>query len=164
VIWEKPNHNLLKLNTNASKFWNGEFGVAGALRDHEGNLQIAFLGRIQEVDSLQVEVRALLMGLQMCQLQNYNLNRIIAESDAIEMVQQLLSRSLALRGLEDLSHFDLIFKVNSFKHTFREANFLVDTLSRICLEWIQCSGIIGNSQASVGPFCVWERRIFPTYI
>ena len=66
VVWNKPSHNFLKLNTNASvvSIWAYEGGL---LQTHEEKLVFAFYKEFGEVDLLTVEALSLVWGLQFCQ-------------------------------------------------------------------------------------------------
>jgi hypothetical protein len=64
VSWEKPELGWFKLNTDGSSFVNpGESGAGGLIRDHKGNLIVAFSEYFGIGSNNKAELLGVLIGL-----------------------------------------------------------------------------------------------------
>lgn len=67
IKWIKPNQGELKLNVDGASRGNpGLVGGGGILRDHEGNMVMAFCKFFRKCTNMEVECRAMAEGLLAC--------------------------------------------------------------------------------------------------
>ncbi|KAK4707011.1 hypothetical protein R3W88_033425 [Solanum pinnatisectum] len=103
VQWQRPPEQWVKLNTDGSALSNtGRIGAGGIIRDHRGEMILAFATPLGEGTNNQAEVRAAIFGMT--------------------WLLQIGYRNL----------MDLIRQASRFKckHTYREANTVADLLSK----------------------------------
>ncbi|KAI3473514.1 hypothetical protein Pfo_031507, partial [Paulownia fortunei] len=66
VLWEKPQEGWFKLNTNgAAKGQTEQAGTGGIIRDHFGNVVVAYYEYIGNCNSIYAEIFALVKGLEL---------------------------------------------------------------------------------------------------
>jgi hypothetical protein len=77
---------VFKLNTNASLIGTGVFRLGGILRDSTGNFLIGFPSLKSSSNVVRVKAKAILIGLQICNSNNYRSNQIIIKIDVKAMI------------------------------------------------------------------------------
>ncbi|WMV32842.1 hypothetical protein MTR67_026227 [Solanum verrucosum] len=129
----KPPEVWVKLNTDGSALSNpGKIGAGGILRDSNGKLIFSYSALLGEGNNNQAEVEAAIFGISWCVHLNYH--KIILEVDSQLLVDWLLAKSVPAWNIAPqiqkiqmltthFSHFKCI-------HTFREANYVADALSK----------------------------------
>ncbi|XP_055802719.1 uncharacterized protein LOC129871761 [Solanum dulcamara] len=133
VYWRKPSAHMVKLNTDGSALHNpGKIGGGGLLRNNQGDLLFAFSTPFGEGTNNQSEILAAIFGLTWCLQLGYT--KVILEVDSelvIRWIKHLAQPPWTVRTqlqqLQDISHQFQVFKCN---HTYREANFTADVLSK----------------------------------
>ncbi|WMV45629.1 hypothetical protein MTR67_039014 [Solanum verrucosum] len=133
VQWIKPPENWVKLNTDGSALNNpGSIGAGGVLRNHMGELLLAFSIPLGEGTNDQAEVEAALFGLTWCAQLNYN--KVILEVDSQLLVDCFLNKKIIpwsiSSQMQRLQQLSSNFPQIKCIHTLREANFVADTLSK----------------------------------
>lgn len=130
VCWLRPSYPWLKLNTDGS--FDRDTGVAsggGLIRDHFGNLQLAFYMPLEAISSFDAELQALLHGLYLAK----EFNRPIwIELDALEVVRLLESgRPGAWQTHHTLINIRaLVTQMQTWiTHIFREGNQPADYMA-----------------------------------
>ncbi|KAK4729613.1 hypothetical protein R3W88_022601 [Solanum pinnatisectum] len=121
VHWQRPPEQWVKLNTDGSALSNpGRIGAGGIIRDHRGEMILAFATPLGEGTNNQAEVRAAIFG--MTWLLQIGYRNVILEVDS-----QLLSIHAHVQQV-----MDLIRQASRFqcKHIYREANTVADLLSK----------------------------------
>ncbi|XP_049348974.1 uncharacterized protein LOC125813528 [Solanum verrucosum] len=133
VQWIKPPEKWVKLNTDGSALNNpGSIGAGGVLRNHMGELLLAFSVPLGEGTNNQAEVEAALFGLTWCAQLNYN--KVILEVDSQLLVDYFLNKQISpwsiSSQMQRLQQLSSNFPQIKCIHTLREANFVADTLSK----------------------------------
>ena len=133
VTWIRPKDQWIKVNTDGSAINNpGRLGAGGLLRDKSGRLVMAFTTPLGEGTNNKAEIEAAIVGLNWAlELGDRN---IILELDSQLVVHWILKKvSPQWSSITQLGRLhNLIYKVQNFKclHVFREANWVVDALSK----------------------------------
>ncbi|XP_055800361.1 uncharacterized protein LOC129869765 [Solanum dulcamara] len=133
VYWRKPSAHMVKLNTNASALHNpGKIGGRGLLRNNQGDLLFAFSTPFGEGTNNQSEILAAIFGLTWCLQLGYTKVILEVDSELVirwikHLAQQPWTVKAQLQQLQDISHHFQVFKCS---HTYREANFTADALSK----------------------------------
>jgi ribonuclease HI len=132
VSWEKLELGWFKLNTNGSSLVNpGESGAGGLIRDHKGNLIVAFSEYFGIDSNNKAKLLGVLIGLRKCKAMG--LRNIVVELDSSLIVTWFEKGSCRVWYLEDFWEeiFLLISGLNiRFNHVFREGNQAADWLSK----------------------------------
>ncbi|XP_027120639.2 uncharacterized protein [Coffea arabica] len=140
VCWKFLAQGVFKLNTDGCSLGNpGVSGGGGVLRDSSGALLFGFSVPFGELTCLQVEIKALVFGIQQCCLRGFS--RIRVEVDSLVLVNLLVRRwrcpwlvrsdleaLLAMQGVEW-----------TVGHCYREMNQVADALAKV---GAQSEGII----------------------
>jgi len=133
VAWKRPRDQWVKLNTDGSALCNpGRMGAGGIIRDHNGEMVLAFATPLREGTNNQAEIGAAIFGLTWAVQSGHR-------NVALEVDSQLLMHWIALKAkppwsvntqIQQLQQ--LIRQTHSFtcKHIFREANFVADSLAK----------------------------------
>jgi ribonuclease HI len=132
VSWEKPELGWFKLNTDGSSLVNpGISGAGGLIRDHKGNLIVAFSEYICIGSNNKAELLGVLIGLRKCKAMG--LRNIVIELDSSLIVTWFEKGSCRAWYLEDFWEeiVLLLSGLNTqFNHVFREGNQAADWLSK----------------------------------
>ncbi|KAL6548870.1 hypothetical protein OROHE_008715 [Orobanche hederae] len=132
VVWLRPETPWIKLNTDGSFDRDTQIaGGGGLIRDHHGELLLAFHSSFQASSSFDAEIQALAVGLILvAQRSRY----VLIELDAAAVVTLLTSGH---RGSWQVRHTlmrirhilrDIQFRVT---HIYREGNMPADCLSEL---------------------------------
>lgn len=131
VYWSPPPHGTFKLNIDgASKGNPGNGGGGGLIRDHKGDICLAFSHYYGRCYSLIAEARAMLDGLRYAALLGINLH--IVESDSKILVSIIKEEcSCPWRLLPIIAELrELVRRVKTnISHIFREGNQPADGLA-----------------------------------
>ncbi|XP_015170859.1 uncharacterized protein [Solanum tuberosum] len=118
IKWRKPPDNYLKLNTDGCSKGNpGEAGGGGILRDHQGNINMAFQTYFGNCSNNMAEGLAILKGLQWC-VTNHLHNVIIKTNFMI-----MKGKNVMMWQMQDIvMQIIKIMKEDNFQinHCFRE--------------------------------------------
>ncbi|XP_069145909.1 uncharacterized protein [Solanum lycopersicum] len=133
VTWFKPPDQWIKINTDGSALTNeGKIGAGGIIRDKEGKMIMAFSTPLGEGSNNQAEIEAALFGLTWAF--ELGFKNILLDLDSL-LVVQWISNKIAppwnlTNQLERLQQ--IIIQTQNFRcsHIFREANWVVDALSK----------------------------------
>ncbi|XP_049399716.1 uncharacterized protein LOC125863741 [Solanum stenotomum] len=133
VKWIKPPDSWVKINTDGSALNNpGRIGAGGILRDQMGAMLLAFATPLGEGTNNQAEIGAAFFGMTWVLQLGYK--KVVLEVDSQLLVDWITQKtrppwniSTQLQQLQEL-----ITQTHSFrcKHTYREANFVADSLSK----------------------------------
>ncbi|KAL8549736.1 hypothetical protein ACS0TY_008541 [Phlomoides rotata] len=131
VRWLLPPNPWIKLNTDGS--FNRNTGVAsggGLIRDHSGDLQLAFCMPLEATSSFDAELQALLYGLYLARQFN---RPVWIELDALEVVRLLdTDRPGAWHIQHTLAHVRALMaqiQQTWITHIFREGNRPADYMA-----------------------------------
>ncbi|KAM3217361.1 hypothetical protein P3L10_026804 [Capsicum annuum] len=126
-----PPKNYLKLNTDGCLKGNlGEAGGGGILRDHQGNISMAFQSYFGNCSNNMDEGLAILKGLQWCATNH--VQNVIIEADSMIVIDMIKSKNIMVWQMQDIvKQIRKIMKDGNFQinYYFREANGVVDTLA-----------------------------------
>jgi ribonuclease HI len=132
VSWEKLELGWFKLNTDGSSLVNpGESGAGGLIRDHKGNLIVAFSEYFDIGSNNKAELLGVLIGLRKCKAMG--LRNIVVELDSSLIVTWFEKGNCRVWYLEDFWEkiFLLISGLNTrFNRVFGEGNQAADWLSK----------------------------------
>jgi ribonuclease HI len=132
VSWEKLDLGWFKLNTDGSSLVNpGISGAGGLIRDHKGNLIVAFSEYVGIGSNNKAELLGVLIGLRKCKAMS--LRNIVVELDSSLIVTWFEKGSCRVWYFEDFwEEIDLLLSgLNTqFNHVFREGNQAVDWLNK----------------------------------
>ncbi|WMV13666.1 hypothetical protein MTR67_007051 [Solanum verrucosum] len=133
VQWTKPPHRWVKLNTDGSALSNlGSIGAGGVVRNHLGEIILAFSAPLGTGTNNQEEVEAAIFGITWCIHMKYN--KVILEVDSQLLVDWFKNNKSIPWNISSQMHqlHQLATQLDHFKciHTFREANFVADVLSK----------------------------------
>ncbi|KAH0694811.1 hypothetical protein KY285_021908 [Solanum tuberosum] len=133
VAWKRPRDQWVKLNTDCSALFNpGRIGAGGIIRDHNGEMVLAFATPLGEGTNNQAEIGAAIFG-QTWAVQLGYIN-VILEVDSQLLVYWIMlkakppwSVNTQVQQLQVLIRHTHNFKC---KHIFRESNFVADSLAK----------------------------------
>ncbi|KAH0746322.1 hypothetical protein KY285_007979 [Solanum tuberosum] len=92
VLWKKPPDQWSKLNTDGSALSNpGKIGAGGILRDHKGQMILAFATRLGEDTNNQAEMEAAIFGLTWSLQVGYR--NVILEVDSQLLVDWIMLKT-----------------------------------------------------------------------
>uniref|UniRef100_M1DMV9 RNase H family protein n=1 Tax=Solanum tuberosum TaxID=4113 RepID=M1DMV9_SOLTU len=133
VYWKKTPDQWIKLNTDGSALSNpGRIGVGGILRDQKGHMKLAFATPLGEGTNNQVELETTIFGMTWSIHLGYM--KVILEVDSQLLVDWIMLKAKPPWSISTKvqQHHELINQTNNFncKYTFREANFVADSLSK----------------------------------
>jgi len=133
VLWKKPPDQWSKLNTDGSALSNlGKIGAGGILRDHKGQMILAFATPSGEDTNNQAEMEAAIFGLTWSLQVGYR--NVILEVDSQLLVDWIMLKTKPPWSISKQAQQlqELIRQTNNFKckHIYREANFAADSLSK----------------------------------
>lgn len=145
IRWLCPPWPLLKLNTDGASKMNNEAGGGGAIRNHKGDVLLAFSHYYGRVNSLVAEARALLDGLKY--LQTLDCSSFIVECDSIVLVQ-IIRREVQCPW-SILPFVRNIWKLHSrslnISHVYREGNTVADSLASYAC-YTKCNSFFFHSE------------------
>ncbi|KAF9595312.1 hypothetical protein IFM89_038464 [Coptis chinensis] len=128
-VWTKPKEGMVKLNTDGA-LSDTRGGGGGAIRDHKGDVLLAFMTAGGMKSIMFQELKAIYMGLQGC-LFIYQMRVLVAYDSlmAIKVFQRQekppwYCAEIAAAILEMVRRFNQVV----FTHVFREANRTADHL------------------------------------
>ncbi|KAI0494122.1 hypothetical protein KFK09_024253 [Dendrobium nobile] len=129
VYWLKPNLPFVKLNTDGSVGVN-RAGAGGVIRDHCGDLLVAFASPVPTSDVIVAELNALILGLDLCI--KYGYFDVWVEMDAYFIVQCIKDGNTG-----NANYFYLLRKAKqkmkernvTISHIYREGNSCADWLA-----------------------------------
>ncbi|XP_055807012.1 uncharacterized protein LOC129875801 [Solanum dulcamara] len=133
VYWRKPSAHMVKLNTDGSALHNpGKIGGGGLLSNNQGDLLFAFSTPFGEGTNNQSKILAAIFGLTWCLQLGYTKVILEVDSELVirwikHLAQQPWTVKAQLQQLQDINHQFQVFKSS---HTYREANFTADALSK----------------------------------
>ena len=133
VKWKRPNYNELKLNVDGCSKGNpGSAGGGGVLRDHAGQMIMAFSAYFGFCSKNSAEALALKTGLRWCL--DHDFHRVAVESDSlliIQMVKGMIDSPWHMK--DDIKQIQSMSSLGdfSFIHTFREGNTTADLLANM---------------------------------
>ncbi|KAL0345577.1 UNVERIFIED_CONTAM: putative ribonuclease H protein [Sesamum radiatum] len=88
IFWEKPEEGWVKLNTDGASRGNSSVaGVSGIIRNHFGEVLLAFQELLRIASNIQAELSALHRGLLICKERGFI--RVWIELDALSVLQLL---------------------------------------------------------------------------
>ncbi|KAH0748058.1 hypothetical protein KY290_027290 [Solanum tuberosum] len=153
IKWREPLDNYLKLNTDGCSKGNpGEAGGGGILRDHQGNINMAFQTYFGNCSNNMAEGLAILRGLQWCATNL--LHNVIIETDSMIMVDMIKGKNVMMWQMQDIvMQITKIMKEGNFQinHCFREANSVADALANI--------GVTEKHEAFFTSTCCLPRQV-----
>lgn len=131
IKWAKPPD--YKLNTDGCSKGNpGASGGGGCLRDHNGNLVMAFRSFLGNCTNNFAEASAILIDMNWC-INNGILN-VIIESDSMIVINSINKKMTShwqirsiIEKIEDLKEKGQFY----FAHCYREANTVADTAQKV---------------------------------
>lgn len=132
ITWTRPLEQWVRLNSDGSTFTNGIIGVGGININHAGEFALAYASPIGIGSNNRVVVEATEFGIVWCIHMGFQ--NVILEVD-LELVCRWVQRQSYPPWQVDQSMTRLqnyIAQLYSFKciHIFREANYVVDSLSK----------------------------------
>uniref|UniRef100_M1DJP7 RNase H family protein n=1 Tax=Solanum tuberosum TaxID=4113 RepID=M1DJP7_SOLTU len=151
VKWIKPPARWIKINTDGSALSNpGRIGAGGILRDQMEAMLLAFATPLGEGTNNQAEIGAAFFGMTWAIQLGYK--NVVLEVDSQLLVDWIMQRakppwsiSTQLQQLQELIRQTHNFRC---KHTFREANFVADSLSKRSHK-LTCPHMIVNFDSNV---------------
>ncbi|PKU59245.1 Putative ribonuclease H protein [Dendrobium catenatum] len=141
IVWRKPKTPFVKLNTDGMVGLT-KAGVGGLIRDCNGNILVAFVAPLQQMDVLVAELYALLFGLELC-IKNGR-NCVWIEVDSLWLVQIIRDGfSGNAQCFYIIRKIKLLLKDMKFEisHIFREGNG--------CAYWLAKKGAYLNDYEEV---------------
>ncbi|KAK6780036.1 hypothetical protein RDI58_022220 [Solanum bulbocastanum] len=133
VMWRRPPKNWVKLNTDGSALDNpGKLGAGGIIRDHRGEIILAFSTPMGEGTNNQAEIGAAIFG--MTWLIQLGYRNVLLEVDSQLLVDWIMAKTKppwsVNTQVQQMS--TLIGQTSNFrcKHTYREANSVADSLAK----------------------------------
>ncbi|OIT33355.1 PREDICTED: uncharacterized protein LOC109206109 [Nicotiana attenuata] len=135
VVWRKPQDNFVKINSDGNALSNpGKIGVGTIIRDQHGNFIHAMATPLGEGTNNQAE--AAIVGVQWCLENGYTKTHLKVDSALLinwinNNSEPPWSLQMLIQKLKDLSQHLEEFKCT---HVYREANFPVDSLSKLSHE------------------------------
>ncbi|KAH9302027.1 hypothetical protein KI387_013610, partial [Taxus chinensis] len=132
VKWHPPESNWFKLNFDgASKGNPGTAAGGGAIRDHKGNLIVAYAGKMGIQTNHFAEALSVLWGLRVARAQN--IQNLIVEGDSLNIINLLNQSSSPSWNIKDFisESISISHTFNSIRiiHTYREGNKLADAMA-----------------------------------
>ncbi|XP_070042479.1 uncharacterized protein [Nicotiana tomentosiformis] len=133
VSWDKPTDEVFKLNVDGCFKGNpGSAGCGGILRDHLGQLIIAFSSYLGVTTNNYAEAQAIKTGLIWCI--DHGFNTLEIESDSlilIKMIKNDICASWEIKDFIDDIHSMLAHGSFQFNHILREGNIPADLLANL---------------------------------
>ncbi|OIT40331.1 hypothetical protein A4A49_64226, partial [Nicotiana attenuata] len=108
---------------------SGIGGTGGVFRNHNGNWILRFMENIPQTTNIRAEIKALIRGLQLAELNN--LVPLEIDTDSAETINMLLNGNLIFDPLICECRL-LIQRMGSVvvRHTYREQNRVADALAK----------------------------------
>ncbi|KAK4706306.1 hypothetical protein R3W88_034140 [Solanum pinnatisectum] len=147
-MWRRPPKDWVKLNTDGSALDNpGKLGAGGIIRDHRGEIILAFSTPMGEGTNNQAEIEAAIFG--MTWLLQLGYKNVYLEVDSQILVDWIMAKTKPLWSVNTQVQQmkALIGQTSNFrcKHTYREANSVADSLAKQSHK-IMSPSIYSNSQ------------------
>ncbi|XP_015159877.1 uncharacterized protein [Solanum tuberosum] len=133
VSWQRPPEQWVKLNTDGSALSNpGRIGAGGVIRDHSGEMILAFATPLGNGTNNQAEIGAAIFGMTWVLQLGYR--SVILEVDSQLLIDWIMLKAKPPWSINSQVQRlqELIRQTHNFrcKHTFREANYVADSLSK----------------------------------
>ncbi|KAK4707022.1 hypothetical protein R3W88_033409 [Solanum pinnatisectum] len=148
VMWRRPPNDWVKLNTDGSALDNpGKLGARGIIRDHRGEIILAFSTPMGEGTNNQAEIGAAIFGMTWILQLGYK--NVLLEVDSQPLVDWIMAKTKppwsVNTQVQQLKA--LIGQTSNFRceHTYREANSVADSLAKQSHK-ITSPNIYSNSQ------------------
>ncbi|KAK4716362.1 hypothetical protein R3W88_014700 [Solanum pinnatisectum] len=147
-MWRRPSKDWVKLNTDGSALDNpGKLGAGGIIRDHRGEIILAFSTPMGEGTNNQAEIGAAIFG--MTWLLQLGYKNVHLEVDSQLLVDWIIAKTKPPWSVNTQVQQmkALIGQTSNFrcKHTYREANSVADSLAKQSHK-ITSPNIYSNSQ------------------
>ncbi|KAI3466941.1 hypothetical protein Pfo_023604 [Paulownia fortunei] len=131
VIWKKPQVGWFKLNTDgAAKGETDQAGVGGIIRDHLGNVVVAYFEYIGNQNSIYAEILALAKGLELAK--GCGIANLWIEMDAQTVIKLVTSNTAKgnwrLQEMLAKSKFIMSQMHIHITHIYREGNKIATVL------------------------------------
>ncbi|XP_060203027.1 uncharacterized protein LOC132631469 [Lycium barbarum] len=148
VKWNPPNNGWVKINSDGCSKGNpGLSGSGGVIRNHLGNLVMAYAMNLNIQTNNYAEAIALKSGIDWCI--NNGKRKVMIETDSMMLIHWILDIAYTPWPLQNII-LDIKTQLNFFEdktinHCFRECNKVADCLANFGLN---CNGTIwlDNSQ------------------
>ncbi|KAI3452727.1 hypothetical protein Pfo_009391 [Paulownia fortunei] len=132
VLWKKPQVGWFKLNSNgAAKGETGQAGAGGVIRDHRGNVAVAYFEFIGNQNSIHAEIFALMKGLELTK--GLGIANLWIEMDAKTIINLVSSNTAKgnwrLQEMLSKSKFIMSQMHIRITHIYREENTIADFLA-----------------------------------
>lgn len=154
ATWSPPKPDRLKLNFDGASRGNlGPSGIGYVIRDHSGEIIGKMAKPIPPHTNNIAKFKALQLGLMDCI--NHGLRNILVEGDseiAINAIRKKKTPNWRLQAIFDkiIENLNIIENYEA-KHIYREANVVVDALSKLAAQgtfihwWDQSDRSSGNA-------------------
>ncbi|KAK6115002.1 hypothetical protein DH2020_007271 [Rehmannia glutinosa] len=136
VTWRVPDMGWFKLNIDGASRGNpGLAGCGGVIRDTQATIIAGFSTFIDVASNVQAELRAILLGLELCQ--SLHLENIWIETDSLTSIQLLANpppfswvfQDVVLRIQWLMSQLRV-----KISHIYREGNAVADFLANMAID------------------------------
>ncbi|KAK4343181.1 hypothetical protein RND71_038997 [Anisodus tanguticus] len=132
VYWRRLQGEQFKLNTDGSSVREiKKDGPGGIIRDHDGELILAYSESLEYCSKNLAEIKAEQIGLHYCS--NLRLKNIILEMDSkpmVDMIKGINKPSWRFQHMIEDIQEKLSKLEGSAQHCYREANSVADILSK----------------------------------
>ncbi|KAI3474487.1 hypothetical protein Pfo_029397 [Paulownia fortunei] len=152
VLWKRPQVGWFKLNTDgAAKGETGQAGAGGVIRDHLGNVAVAYFEFIGNQNSIHAEIFALVKGLELAK--GLGISNLWIEMDAQTVINLVSSKTAKgnwrLQEMLSKSKFIMSQMHTRITHIYRKGNKIADFLANEACS-TQTSKVLSPSQL-IGP-------------
>lgn len=145
IKWFCPPWPSLKLNTDGASKANGESGGGGVIRDHLGNVILAFSHYYGFSNSIIAEAPALLDGMKYIKITGST--AAIIECDSQTIVNIIKRKATCPWSI--LSYvreiWSLLNPADTINHIFREGNTVADSLASLACK-LKCNASYSSSE------------------
>lgn len=144
IHWKALDPGILKLNCDGAVGHHGDVAAGGGvLRDHRGDLILAFASPLGHTSALEAKIRAIHIGINLVRLKRCR--KVIIETDsrsAVRLIKEGCSSLHLLFNLISEIHKTLQLERNfSIDHIFREANRAADCFAKSGMNLDNCSRV-----------------------
>lgn len=131
ISWSYPAAGKIKLNTDGSvKEECGRYGYGRVIRDDKGQWLGGYYGKLNQCNSLEAELHAILVGLEL--IRSDQRNTVIVESDssvAVNLAKAPRDEGHPMAGLLEDIRTLLQLHGCELQHRLRQGNFCADFLA-----------------------------------
>lgn len=136
VIWELPEHDCVKINTDGASRGNpGRSSIGFAIRDSEGDMRYAREKEIQEVTNIEAEANVILEAVKHCV--QYGYFNILIQTDSL-LMKNVVDGTWESPWAVDVYVEEIKEYMRScncrISHIMREVNKLADYLANYALD------------------------------